>query len=219
MTYCPNCGSGNIYVKRQTTFGYGAIGNRNSFIAAGGTDESYQNACMNCGHTWDAKELFNILKLASGIAEQEIDLRYPKHRLFIQEISQELSNYLYLEEKLKSETNNRVINSQLNRQHSCWIPVVLGIIVGASSSAIWGWTIGIIGVIVFASFDDSKNSKMRQKEKEVQEEGNRKKENLRYDFGQNLYRIGTKHGFIRYELPLHSTQTFHPDWINKDFRL
>jgi hypothetical protein len=217
MTYCPNCGSGNIYLKRQTTFGYGAVGSRNGFVAAGGTDENYQNACMNCGHTWDAKELFNTLRLASGIVEQEIDLRYPKHRLFIQEISQELSNYLYLEGKLKSEVSSKIITSQLNYQHSCWIPIVLGIMVGAASSAVWGWTVGIIGVIIFASFDDNTNFHKKQKEKEMQEEGDRKKEKLRYDFGQNLHRIGTKYGLIRYELPPYPTQTFHRDWINEDF--
>lgn len=219
MVYCPNCGSENIYLKCQTTFAYGGVGNRNSFVAAGGTDENYQNACMNCGHTWDAKQLFTILKLASGMIEQEIDLRYQLHRLYIQEVSEELSSYLYLEGKLKDEVSSKVTASQLNHQHSCWIPVVLGIIVGGASSAIWGWTVGIIGVIVFSSFDSDTNFKMRQKEKEMQEEGDKQKEKLRYNFGKNIHDIGTRLGLIEYELPPHPSQTLsnNNDWINKDF--
>jgi hypothetical protein len=224
MTYCPNCGSGNIYLKRQTTFVYGAVGNRNSFVAAGGTDENYQNACMNCGHTWDAKELFNTLKLASGIVEQEIDLRYPKHRLFIQELSQELSSYLYSEGKLQDEMNGKMKASKLKRPDAgvcIMVPIIVGFATGAFTSSILGWTVGITLAIIISIIDSrNENNKRvieREAEEKIREEWLRKKEKLRHDFGQNLHRIGTKHGLIRYELPPHPTQTLHNDWINKDF--
>jgi hypothetical protein len=98
---------------------------------------------------------------------------------------------------------------------------IVGFATGAFTSSILGWTVGITLAIIISIIDSrNENNKRvieREAEEKIREEWLRKKEKLRHDFGQNLHRIGTKHGLIRYELPPHPTQTLHNDWINKDF--
>lgn len=111
MANCPNCGSSHIQLKRETNvnwgraitglvlFGFvgGAIG------AITGADRNV-NACLDCGTSWKASDLHNILLLIKNFANITPDLTKEKDRLFVNRFMLEIVPCIENIDKIEKES-------------------------------------------------------------------------------------------------------------------
>lgn len=100
MANCPNCGSNDIQLKRETNVSWGrAIVGYALFGVVGGAvggitgEDRNVNACLDCGTTWRAADLYNSLQFIKRETGKSLDLTRENHRLFLNEVIAELSSY------------------------------------------------------------------------------------------------------------------------------
>ena len=90
MANCPNCGSDHIQLKRETNVNWGrAIAGYALFGIVGGAvggmtgEDRTANACLDCGTSWKAHELYKILQIIEDYTGVKINLTIEDDRLYM----------------------------------------------------------------------------------------------------------------------------------------
>ncbi|AVH68294.1 hypothetical protein [Nostoc sp. 'Peltigera membranacea cyanobiont' N6] len=101
MANCPNCGSNHIQLKRETNVSWGrAITGLALFGVVGGAvgavtgEDRNANACLDCGTSWKAEELYKILQIINDYTGHELDLSIAKDRVYMNKFISEIIPYL-----------------------------------------------------------------------------------------------------------------------------
>ena len=98
---CPNCGSNHITLKTETTVNWGrAVAGWAMFGVVGGAvgavtgKDRDANACLNCGTTWKAKDLYEVLQVIKQSTGAILNLSNEQHRLYMNSFLAEVGPYL-----------------------------------------------------------------------------------------------------------------------------
>lgn len=101
MANCPNCGSHHIQLKRETDVnwgraivGYAVFGIVGGAVGAVTGEDRNVNACLDCGTSWRASDLYNILQLIKNLTGQTLNLAEEKDRLYMNKFIAEVLPHL-----------------------------------------------------------------------------------------------------------------------------
>lgn len=101
MANCPNCGSDHITLKRETNVSWGrAVAGWALFGVVGGAvgavtgKDRNVNACLTCGTSWRAEDLYKTLQTIKNLTSLSIDLTQENHRNFANRFVEEVGPYI-----------------------------------------------------------------------------------------------------------------------------
>ena len=101
MANCPNCGSDHIQLKQDSDVNWGrAVAGWAMFGIVGGAvgavtgEDRNVNACLNCGSTWKAKDLYKILQTIKHSTGADLNLAKETDRYYLNSFINDLSFYL-----------------------------------------------------------------------------------------------------------------------------
>lgn len=127
MAYCPSCGSQHIQIRRETNVSWGrAIAGWAVFGVVGGAvgavtgEDRHVNACLDCGETWKAKDLQNVLKTVEYFSGISVNLGDEQSRLFFQsfidKFGEKIQNLSHHKASIDSEVlkfSSKIDNTEL----------------------------------------------------------------------------------------------------------
>jgi hypothetical protein len=103
MANCPNCGSNHIQLQRETNVNWGrAAAGWALFGVVGGAvgavtgEDRNVNACLDCGTTWKAADVYKTLEIIKHLTQETLDLSLARDRLYLNDFMVEVSPYLNL---------------------------------------------------------------------------------------------------------------------------
>jgi len=121
MANCPNCGSDHIQLKRETNVSWGrAVAGWALFGVVGGVvgavtgEDRNVNACLDCGTSWKARDLYKTLQIIKNSTGANLDLARHEDRLYMNEFMVELSPYL--EEIAKKEKEGKKLIEEVDNK-------------------------------------------------------------------------------------------------------
>jgi hypothetical protein len=101
MANCPNCGSSHINIKRETNVSWGrAVAGWALLGAVGGAvgaitgEDRNVNACLDCGTSWKAADLYKILQTIKSTASVTLDLAREQDRAYMNNFVVEVGPFL-----------------------------------------------------------------------------------------------------------------------------
>ena len=117
MANCPNCGSEHIQLKKDTNVDWGrAVAGWAVFGIVGGAvgavtgEDRNANACLDCGTSWKAADLYKTRQIIKKLTNIELDLAYEKDRNFINNFIKEITPHMEAiteaEEKIQFSIKN-----------------------------------------------------------------------------------------------------------------
>jgi hypothetical protein len=90
MANCPHCGSSDITLKRETNVSWGrAIAGWALFGVVGGAvgavtgDDRNVNACLECGTTWKAADLYHVMQTIKAKTGVVLNLAFEEDRRYM----------------------------------------------------------------------------------------------------------------------------------------
>ena len=90
MANCPNCGSTHIQLKKETNVSWGRaaagwilFGAVGAAVGAITGEDRNANACLNCGTSWKAADLYNTLQKIEDLTGMVLDLSIKEHRVYL----------------------------------------------------------------------------------------------------------------------------------------
>ena len=90
MANCPICGSEHIQLKRDTNVNWeGAVVGWVLFGGVGGAvgavtgEDRHANACLDCGISWKAADLYKTRQIIKNLTGVTLDLAYEEDRYFL----------------------------------------------------------------------------------------------------------------------------------------
>lgn len=110
MAYCHNCGSDHIQLKQETDVNWGrAVAGWALFGVVGGAvgavtgEDRNVNACLDCGTSWKATDLYRTIQIVKNLTGEKLDLSIEEDReymnSFITKISPSLNACSTIEKK------------------------------------------------------------------------------------------------------------------------
>jgi hypothetical protein len=97
MANCPNCGSDHIALKRETNVSWGrAIAGWALFGVVGGAvgavtgEDRNVNACLDCGTSWKAADLYKLLEVIKMYTNNTVNLSQEKDRIYMDRFTSEI---------------------------------------------------------------------------------------------------------------------------------
>ncbi|MCC5661863.1 hypothetical protein LC608_33960 [Nostoc sp. XA010] len=119
MANCPNCGSTHIQLKRETNVSWGrAITGLALFGVVGGAvgavtgEDRNANACLDCGTSWKAEDLYKILQIIKKSTDINPDMTTATDRLFVNDFILEMTPYIEAMSKAQKESETIVTVSE-----------------------------------------------------------------------------------------------------------
>jgi len=101
MANCPNCGSGHIQIKQETDVnwggaiaGYALFGVVGAAVGAVTGEDRNVNACLDCGKSWKAEDLFKLLQIIKDCTGAKLNLAIYRDRVYLNKFISELGSYL-----------------------------------------------------------------------------------------------------------------------------
>jgi hypothetical protein len=121
MANCPSCGSDHIQLKKETNVSWGrAAAGWALFGVVGGAvgaitgEDRNVNACLNCGTSWKAGDLFKTIQIIKSSTGMNLNLARDEDRLYLNTFMVELSPYL--EEIAKKEKEGKKLLEEVENK-------------------------------------------------------------------------------------------------------
>lgn len=121
MAYCPNCGSNHIQLKKESNVSWGrAAAGWVLFGVVGGAvgavtgEDKNANACLDCGTSWKAEDLYKTLQIIKHSTGIHLNLAREKDRLYMNDFIAELSPYL--DEITKKELEGKKLVKEIEEK-------------------------------------------------------------------------------------------------------
>lgn len=122
MTNCPNCGSEHIQLRKNTNVDWGrAIAGYALFGIVGGAvgaitgEDRNANACLDCGTSWHAADLYKIRRIIKKFTKVDLDLGYEEDRFFLNDFIAEISPYLKALSEAEEKSQLMIKNNQASK--------------------------------------------------------------------------------------------------------
>jgi hypothetical protein len=146
MANCPNCGSDHITLKRESNVNWGrAVAGWALFGALGGAvgavtgEDRSANACLNCGTSWNAADLYKVIQVIKSSTGVNLDLTSEGDRLYLNNFISEMGPHMAALAEAEQKAN-LVIKAAENKAFEA-----------AGSGVSWGCLVSIV-FMFFASF-------------------------------------------------------------------
>ncbi|WP_017653346.1 hypothetical protein [Fortiea contorta] len=101
MANCPNCGSNHIQIKQETDVNWGrAIAGYALFGVVGGAvgavtgEDRNVNACLDCGTSWKAQDLYKLLQVIEDYTGEKLNLARERDRSYMNKFISKIIPYL-----------------------------------------------------------------------------------------------------------------------------
>ena len=101
MANCPNCGSSHIQLKQETDVnwgnaiaGYALFGVVGAAVGAVTGEDRNVNACLDCGKSWKAEDLFKLLQIIKDCTGVKLNLAREHDRSYMNSFISEVGSYL-----------------------------------------------------------------------------------------------------------------------------
>ncbi len=125
MANCPNCGSDHIHLKADTNVNWGrAVTGWALFGVVGGAvgavtgDNRNANACLNCGTSWKAADLYKTLQTIKILTDVSLDLAKESHRLYMRNFMSEVGSSLEAIPDVERKANNLISEAENKKSES-----------------------------------------------------------------------------------------------------
>lgn len=122
MANCPNCGSDHIHIKKETNVDWGrAVAGWALFGVVGGAvgavtgDDRNVNACLNCGTSWKAADLYKTLQVIKSLTGISLDLAQENHRSYLNNFIHEIGSSLESISEVEKQSNKLVAEAESKR--------------------------------------------------------------------------------------------------------
>lgn len=122
MANCPNCGSNHIQLQRETNVNWGrAAAGWALFGVVGGAvgavtgEDRNVNACLDCGTTWRAADLYKTLEIIKHLTQETLDLSLARDRLYLNDFMVEVAPYLNLQSQAEEKAQNLTKEAEKKR--------------------------------------------------------------------------------------------------------
>jgi hypothetical protein len=133
MANCPNCGSDHITLKRETNVSWGrAIAGWALFGVVGGAigavtgEDRNVNACLNCGTSWKAADLYKLLEVIKMYTNNTINLSQEKDRIYMDRFTSEVGTYIESTSSADKKAEALIKQAEEEVGKSVAIPFVYG---------------------------------------------------------------------------------------------
>jgi len=187
MANCPNCGSDHIQLKRETNVSWGrAVAGWALFGVVGGAvgavtgEDRNVNACLDCGTSWKARDLYETLQIIKNSTGANLDLARHEDRLYMNEFMVELGPYL--EEIAKKEKEGKKLIEEVDNKSresttagcsgGCLISIVgCTAIASSASGGVLLLTLlipPIVGMLIGILVDSANKKSIERKKEETQ---------------------------------------------------
>lgn len=212
MANCPNCGSNDIQLKRESNVNWGrAVAGWALFGIIGGAvgavtgKDRNTNVCLNCGTSWKAADLYKTIQIIKNSTGKNLDLEKEEDRVYMNNFMNEISPYL--EEiskqekegkKLITESENKSLESTVSGcGGGCLISFAsfLGLAGTASGLTIFLWLLipPVVGSIIGSLVDWINKKSITKKQDEIRNLVNTRKQNAIDDFNYQVKLFMNKH--------------------------
>jgi hypothetical protein len=187
MANCPNCGSDHIQLKKETNVSWGrAAAGWALFGVVGGAvgavtgEDRNVNACLDCGTSWKAGDLYKTLQIIKNSTGVNLDLVKDKDRLYMNEFMVELSPYLEEISKKEKEGKKLIEEAQNKSNESAAVGcsggcfLAIGGCTAIASSASGGIILlallapPVVGMLIGMLVDSSNKKSIEKKKEETQ---------------------------------------------------
>jgi hypothetical protein len=119
--YCPNCGSSHLQIRKDTNVSWGRaavgwalFGVFGSAVGAVTGEDKNAVACLNCGTTWKAQDLFKIKNIIKEKTGKALDLSKDDDRDFMNKFISEFGKSGSLTNKERIENYKNILDSTGN---------------------------------------------------------------------------------------------------------
>jgi hypothetical protein len=119
--HCPNCGSSHLQIRKDTNVNWGrAAAGWALFGAVGGAvgaitgEDKNSIACLNCGTTWKAQDLFKIREVIREKTGRTLDLSKDNDRHFMKRFIDEFGQSGSLTDKERIERYRKILDDTGN---------------------------------------------------------------------------------------------------------
>jgi hypothetical protein len=119
MANCPNCGSKHIQIKKETDVnwgraiaGYALFGVVGAAVGAVTGEDRNANACLDCGTSWKAQDLYKLLGLIQDCTGVKLNLAKQSHRSFMNNFVSEIGSYLEEIPEIEKRADQLIINAE-----------------------------------------------------------------------------------------------------------
>ncbi|ACK65520.1 hypothetical protein PCC8801_1463 [Rippkaea orientalis PCC 8801] len=213
MANCPNCGSDYIQLTKETNISWGrAAAGWALFGVVGGAigavtgEDRNINACLDCGTSWKAEDLYKILQIIKNSTGESLDLAIEEDRFFMNEFIVELSPYLDEISKKEREGKRLIEEAQQKSVQStatgcgagCLISFSVCIGIASSTSGgvllltllippVLGMLIGILLDSVNKKYNEKKKQETQRRVEIIKREAEEKLRNKIRIFMNNYY--------------------------------
>jgi ABC-type multidrug transport system fused ATPase/permease subunit len=138
MANCPNCGSPDIALKRETNVnwgravvGYAVFGVVGGAVGAVTGEDRNVNACLDCGTTWKAETLYQILQMIENTTNVKLDLSMEVDRTYLNQFMKEVSSFIEYVSRARSDAEKKFNESVAKESEGtialgCTIPLAIG---------------------------------------------------------------------------------------------
>lgn len=125
MANCPNCGSNHIQLKKETNVNWGrAVAGWALFGIVGGAvgavtgEDRNVNACLDCGTSWKASDLYKMFQVIKDLAGITLDLTIEKDRLYLNRFVSEISPYIEAISEAEKQSE-KILKESQNKSVEC----------------------------------------------------------------------------------------------------
>jgi hypothetical protein len=115
MANCPNCGSEHIQLKKDTDVDWGrAVAGWALFGVVGGAvgaitgEDRNANACLDCGTSWKAADLYKTRQVIKKLTDVTLDLSHEKDRCFLNDFVEKISPYIEVIPKIQKDAEEHI---------------------------------------------------------------------------------------------------------------
>ena len=151
--FCPQCGSSHITLKNDTNVSWGRaatgwllFGPIGAAVGAVTGNDRNSNACLNCGESWKASDLYIILQTVKTLTGVELTLVHDSHRNYLKNFLTEVAPYSNKIEEVKINGERKIekTKQQTPSEQSNWVisSMIIAFVIGLILGAITGWTKG-----------------------------------------------------------------------------
>ncbi len=157
MANCPNCGSNHIQLQRETNVNWGrAAAGWALFGVVGGAvgavtgEDRNVNACLDCGTTWRAADLYKTLEIIKHLTQETLDLSLARDRLYLNDFMVEIGPYLDSISKAEEEGNKMIKEAESKKGQAAASGFSTGCLMSIFAACGGGLTITVpMSLIVF----------------------------------------------------------------------
>jgi hypothetical protein len=191
MANCPQCGSEHIQLKRETNVNWGrAVAGWALFGVVGGAVGSVTgkdrnvNACLDCGTTWKAADLYKTVQTVNGLIGVKIDLSLEDNRSFLNEFIKIFSPKLEQIGAIYKKYEELSSDSKINEKSAavaggsigCGGSILLVIAISGASASVGGLAslallLPILGMLIGSMADRSNGFNVEEERKKIKKQG------------------------------------------------